>query len=209
MALLLVESDFDSEIYITESKEENTEKKLYLEGVFLQSNRLNRNKRIYPTETLKKHVDEYKRDFIIPGRALGELDHPTTPTTNLERVSHVVEDIQQHGDNFVGRARILNTPMGNIAKNLINEGIKLGVSSRGVGSLIKKGTHNVVSDNYKLLAIDLVCTPSAQEAIVEAIYEQQDFIQEAVTDQVYEAARSIINKGLDKKRMMKAIKRMF
>src|SRR6056300_1117913 len=129
----LITEEISNVQIITEGK--GASKKLYIEGVFLQGNIKNRNGRMYPMETLSKEVNRYNETFVQKGRALGELGHPDGPTVNLDRVSHKITSLVREGNNFIGRAKILNTPMGNIAKSLLDEGVKLGVSSRGVGSV--------------------------------------------------------------------------
>ena len=129
----LIREEIESVKFITEGK--GDKKSLYIEGVFLQGNIKNRNGRMYPMETLQKEVARYTESNISSGRALGELGHPDGPTVNLDRVSHKIISLREHGSNFIGKAKILDTPMGQIAKSLIDEGVKLGVSSRGIGSL--------------------------------------------------------------------------
>ena len=129
----LIREEIESVEFLVEQK--NGKKSMYIEGVFLQGNIKNRNGRMYPMETLRREVSRYNENHIQSGRALGELGHPEGPTVNLDRVSHKIVSLKESGSNFIGKAKIMNTPMGNIAKNLIDEGVKLGVSSRGVGSL--------------------------------------------------------------------------
>ena len=163
---------------ITEGKGAN--KKLYIEGVFLQGDIKNRNGRMYPMDTLAKEVGRYNESFVKKGRALGELGHPDGPTVNLDRVSHKITSLVQEGSNFKGKAQILSTPMGKIASSLLGEGVKLGVSSRGIGSLkpTKEG-FNVVSDDFMLAtAADIVADPSAPDAFVEGIMEGKEWVWE-------------------------------
>ena len=159
-------------------EERNGKKSLYIEGVFLQGDIKNRNGRMYPSETLAKEVSRYNEAFVGKGRALGELGHPDGPTVNLDRVSHKITSLRQEGANFVGRAKILNTPMGSIAKNLLDEGVKLGVSSRGVGSVSMNNEGvNVVGEDFMLAtAADIVADPSAPDAFVDGIMEGKDWI---------------------------------
>tara|TARA_Y100001970_G_scaffold289532_1_gene420262 strand:+ start:1288 stop:1938 length:651 start_codon:yes stop_codon:yes gene_type:complete len=159
-------------------EERNGKKSLYIEGVFLQGDIKNRNGRMYPSETLAKEVSRYNEAFVSKGRALGELGHPDGPTVNLDRVSHKITSLRQEGANFVGRAKILNTPMGSIAKNLLDEGVKLGVSSRGVGSVSMNNEGvNVVGEDFMLAtAADIVADPSAPDAFVDGIMEGKDWI---------------------------------
>ena len=163
----LIREEIESVEFITEEK--NGKKSLYIEGIFLQGNIKNRNGRMYPMETLQKEVNRYNEAHVQSGRALGELGHPDGPTVNLDRVSHKITSLRESGSNFIGRAKILDTPMGQIAKSLIGEGVKLGVSSRGIGSLkpTKEG-FNVVGDDFMLAtAADIVSDPSAPDAFVE------------------------------------------
>ena len=159
-------------------EERNGKKSLYIEGVFLQGDIKNRNGRMYPAQTLAKEVSRYNEDFVGKGRALGELGHPDGPTVNLDRVSHKIMSLRQEGSNFIGRAKVLNTPMGNIAKNLLDEGVKLGVSSRGVGSVTTNNEGvNVVGEDFMLAtAADIVADPSAPDAFVDGIMEGKDWI---------------------------------
>ena len=159
-------------------EERGGKKSLYIEGVFLQGDIKNRNGRMYPAQTLAKEVARYNEAFVGKGRALGELGHPDGPTVNLDRVSHKIMSLRQEGSNFIGRAKILNTPMGSIAKNLLDEGVKLGVSSRGVGSVnMNNEGVNVVGEDFMLAtAADLVADPSAPDAFVDGIMEGKDWI---------------------------------
>ncbi len=158
-------------------EESNGKSSLFIEGVFLQGNVKNRNGRVYRTETLKREVDRYITEHVNRGRALGELGHPDGPTVNLDRVSHKIVSLRQEGNNFVGKAKLLETPMGKIAKNLIEEGVTLGVSSRGVGSLKEttKG-YKVVGEDFMLAtAADIVADPSAPDAFVQGIMEGKEW----------------------------------
>ena len=177
----LIREEIESVEFITEEK--NGKKSLYIEGIFLQGNIKNRNGRMYPMETLQKEVNRYNEAHVNTGRALGELGHPDGPTVNLDRVSHKITSLRESGSNFIGRAKILDTPMGSIAKSLIGEGVKLGVSSRGIGSLkpTKEG-FNVVGDDFMLAtAADIVADPSAPDAFVEGIMEGKEWIWEGTT----------------------------
>ena len=174
----LIREEIESVEFVTE--ERNGKKSLYIEGVFLQGNIKNRNGRMYPMETLAKEVNRYNESNVVTGRALGELGHPDGPTVNLDRVSHKIVSLKESGSNFIGKAKILDTPMGQIAKSLIGEGVKLGVSSRGIGSLkpTKEG-FNVVGDDFMLAtAADIVADPSAPDAFVEGIMEGKEWIWE-------------------------------
>ena len=172
----LITEEIDSVEFIVE--QHNGKKQLYIEGVFLQGEIKNRNGRVYPMATLRREVGRYNENHVQKGRALGELGHPEGPTVNLDRVSHKIVSLKESGSNFVGKAKILNTPMGKIASSLIEEGVKLGVSSRGVGSLkmTREGV-NVVGDDFMLsTAADIVSDPSAPDAFVEGIMEGKDWV---------------------------------
>ena len=156
----------------------NGKKNLFIEGVFLQGEIKNRNGRMYPMQTLAREVGRYNENFVEKGRALGELGHPDGPTVNLDRVSHKIVSLKESGNNFIGKAKILSTPMGKIASNLLGEGVKLGVSSRGVGSLNKTNEgYSVVGEDFTLAtAADIVADPSAPDAFVDGIMEGKDWI---------------------------------
>jgi hypothetical protein len=162
--------------YITEDG--NTGKKNYkIRGVFMQADIKNRNNRMYPGEILEKEVKRYNKEYIQQNRAFGELGHPDGPTVNLERVSHMITDLYPDGKNFIGEAKILDTPYGKIVKNLIDEGAKLGVSSRGMGSLEPRRDMHVVKDDFYLAtAADIVADPSAPSAFVEGIMEGKEWV---------------------------------
>ena len=162
--------------YITEEKEGGG-KNYKIRGIFMQADIKNRNGRIYPMEVLDEEVRKYNKNFIQQNRAFGELGHPDGPTVNLERVSHMITSLKPDGKNFIGEAKIMDTPMGKIVKNLMDEGAKLGVSSRGMGSLRQKGGANVVSDDFYLAtAADIVADPSAPNAFVEGIMEGKEWV---------------------------------
>ena len=159
------------------SEEKNGKKSHFIEGVFLQSEIKNKNGRVYPQGVLAREVAKYDEHHIQKGRALGELGHPEGPSINLDRVSHKIESLREDGNNFIGRAKILETPMGNIAKNLLDEGVRLGVSSRGMGSLKEKDGVNVVADDFMLAtAADIVADPSAPDAFVDGIMEGKEWV---------------------------------
>ena len=162
-------------------EEKEGKKHMFIEGVFLQGNLKNRNGRFYPTEVLAREVNRYNEGFISKGRALGELGHPDGPTVNLDRVSHKIVDLHAEGNNFVGKAKLLETPMGVIAKNLLDEGVQLGVSSRGMGSLRDTNDgYKVVGEDFMLAtAADIVADPSAPDAFVNGIMEGVDWVWEA------------------------------
>jgi hypothetical protein len=172
----LIREEIESVEFIVE--ERNGKKSLYIEGVFLQGDIKNRNGRMYPMETLRHEVARYNENHIMAGRALGELGHPDGPTVNLDRVSHKIISLRESGSNFIGKAKILNTPMGKIAESLISEGVKLGVSSRGVGSLkINREGINVVGEDFMLAtAADIVADPSAPDAFVSGIMEGKEWV---------------------------------
>jgi|TARA_B100002019_G_scaffold29415_1_gene23307 hypothetical protein len=159
------------------TEEKNGKKLLYIEGVFLQSELKNRNGRMYPFSVLEREVKRYNEEYVQSKRALGELGHPDGPTINLDRVSHRIVSLKAEGNNFIGKAQILDTPMGNIAKNLLGEGVQLGVSSRGMGSIERKEDCNVVADDFMLTtAADIVADPSAPDAFVNGIMEGKEWV---------------------------------
>jgi len=163
--------------FVTE-EDENKKKSYFIEGIFMQSEMKNRNGRVYPKAILQKEVKRYTEKFIDTKRAFGELGHPDGPTVNLERVSHMITELVEDGANFVGRAKIMDTPYGKIVKNLIDEGAKLGVSSRGMGSLkpVQDGLQEVQSDFYLATAADIVADPSAPDAFVSGIMEGKEWV---------------------------------
>ena len=159
------------------SEEKDGKRSHFIEGIFLQAELQNKNGRKYPLNTLQREVAKYDENHIRKGRALGELGHPDGPSINLDRVSHKIESLKEDGNNFIGRAKILDTPMGNIAKNLLDEGVRLGVSSRGMGSLKKESNCNVVQDDFMLAtAADIVADPSAPDAFVDGIMEGKEWV---------------------------------
>lgn len=162
--------------YVTEAQGDG--KDHYIKGIFMQGNLKNRNNRVYPMEVLQKEVQRYQKEYIDRKRAFGELGHPSGPTINLDRVSHMITELKQDGDNFVGKAKIIDTPMGNIVKNLMNEGATIGVSSRGMGSLKpnREGIAEVQKDFYLATAADIVADPSAPNAFVEGIMEGKEWV---------------------------------
>jgi len=162
--------------------EETKQKSHFLEGVFLQSELKNRNGRMYPMATMAKEVARYNTEYISKNRAFGELGHPNGPTINLERASHMIKSLNQEGNNWVGKAKILDTPYGNIVKNLIDEGAQLGVSSRGMGTLRQKADCQVVQDDFMLsTAADIVADPSAPQAFVNGVMEGVDWVYDVAT----------------------------
>lgn len=154
-------------------------KNYFIEGTFLQGNLKNRNGRIYPIDVLKEEVDRYVKEYVNTGRAMGELSHPENPSINLERVSHMIKELRQDGNNFVGKAKIIDTPYGKIVKNLMDEGARLGVSSRGLGTLQEKDGVNYVGKDFRLVtAADIVADPSAPDAFVRGIMENKEWVYE-------------------------------
>ncbi len=151
--------------------------RFFIEGIFLQAEKKNRNGRVYPVGILRNEVDKYVGEFVEQKRAFGELGHPDGPTVNLERVSHMITELYEDGNNFIGKAKIMETPYGKIVGNLLSEGAKLGVSSRGMGSVKEKGGANVVQDDFSLAtAADIVADPSAPDAFVDGIMEGKEWV---------------------------------
>ena len=189
--------------FIVEGK--GAKKKMYIEGVFLQGEIKNRNGRMYPINTLAKEVNRYNESFVKKGRALGELGHPEGPTVNLDRVSHKITSLVQEGNNFRGKAQLLSTPMGKIAQNLIGEGVTLGVSSRGVGSLKEdvRGCKVVGEDFMLATAADIVADPSAPDAFVSGIMEGKEWIWEGgiLREQLAEKTQKRINTLVDQRKL--------
>ena len=179
MKLISEFNDYGVQPVIVEQNEKG-EKDYFIEGIFMQSEIKNRNGRIYPKEVIQKEVKRYNKEFVEKKRAFGELGHPEGPTINLDKVSHMIEKLEEDGNNFVGRAKILSTPNGQIVKKLIDDGAKLGVSSRGLGSLESKGNAQYVKDDFQLAtAGDIVADPSAPEAFVEGIMEGVEWVYES------------------------------
>ena len=166
-----------TDVQLIAEADENGKKSHKIKGIFMQANIKNRNGRVYPQEILEKEVNRYRKEFINKKRAFGELGHPDGPTVNLERVSHMITKLYPDGRNFIGEAKIMNTPYGKIVKGLIDEGAQLGVSSRGMGSLVQKGGFNYVKDDFYLAtAADIVADPSAPDAFVEGIMEGKEWV---------------------------------
>ncbi len=161
---------------LAEVNEETGEKNYFIEGIFLQAAQKNRNNRLYPPETLMNEVKRYTKEYVNKNRAMGELNHPQGPTVNLDRVSHIIKELRADGNDLYGKAKIMDTPMGKIAKNLIDEGAKLGVSSRGMGSLKEKNGVNEVQNDFMLAAVDIVADPSAPNAFVNGIMEGAEWV---------------------------------
>ena len=199
----LITEEISKVEFITEGKGKC--KKCFIEGVFLQGDIKNRNGRMYPMETLSREVARYDESFIQKGRALGELGHPDGPTVNLDRVSHKIVSLTQEGNNFRGKAQLLETPMGKIARSLIDEGVCLGVSSRGVGSLREdRNGYKVVGEDFMLAtAADIVADPSAPDAFVQGIMEGKEWIWEGgvLREQLAENTKRRINTLVDQRKL--------
>lgn len=167
---------------IVEAAKSGTGKDYFIEGIFLQTNRPNRNNRIYDRSIMENEVKRYDKEYIQKNRAFGELGHPESPTINLDRVSHMIKSLKIEGDNFIGKAKIMDTPYGKIVKSLIDEGAQLGVSSRGLGSLVQKNGVNHVQNDFMLAtAADIVADPSAHDAFVEGVMEGAEWVYNAST----------------------------
>jgi hypothetical protein len=199
----LIREEIEQVEFIVENK--NGKKSLFIEGVFLQGNIKNRNGRMYPMETLRREVARYNENHVAQGRALGELGHPDGPTVNLDRVSHKIVSLRESGSNFIGKAKILSTPMGKIAESLISEGVKLGVSSRGIGSLrMTREGINVVGEDFMLAtAADIVADPSAPDAFVSGIMEGKEWVWDGgiLREKYAEKTYKTINTLVDQKRL--------
>tara|TARA_B100000676_G_scaffold141216_1_gene139855 strand:- start:2177 stop:2824 length:648 start_codon:yes stop_codon:yes gene_type:complete len=198
----LITEEVSNVKFITEGK--GSKKKLYIEGTFLQGEIKNRNGRVYPVSTLANEVTRYNESFVNKGRALGELGHPDGPTVNLDRVSHKITSLKQEGNNFVGKAQILNTPMGKIASSLIEEGVTLGVSSRGIGSLREENGVKYVGEDFQLAtAADIVADPSAPDAFVNGIMEGKEWVWEGgiLREALAERTKKSINTLVDQRRL--------
>ena len=190
----LITEQIEEVKFLTEDN--NGEKTHYIQGVFLQGEIKNRNGRVYPIDILEREVSRYTTENISKNRALGELGHPEGPTVNLDRASHKIESLVREGNNYIGKAKLLDTPMGQIAKSLLDEGVSLGVSSRGVGSLREMGGANYVRDDYQLAtAADIVADPSAPDAFVEGIMEGKEWVWD--NGLLKEQEISSIKKGID------------
>tara|TARA_S200002703_G_scaffold31202_2_gene27175 strand:- start:8395 stop:9039 length:645 start_codon:yes stop_codon:yes gene_type:complete len=174
---LITEHNDENLNYLTEEKD--GKKQAFIEGVFMQAEKMNRNKRIYPKEVLAEATAKYVREQVKTGRAVGELDHPEGPQINLDKVSHKITELKFEGNNVVGKALILDTPMGKIVKGLIDGGVKLGVSSRGMGTVEQKDGKTYVKDDYMLSTVDIVQDPSAPAAFVDGIMEGVEWVYES------------------------------
>ena len=204
----LIREEIEQVEVIVESR--NGKKNLFIEGVFLQGEIKNRNGRMYPMQTLAREVGRYNENFVQKGRALGELGHPDGPTVNLDRVSHKIVSLKESGNNFIGKAKILSTPMGKIASDLLGEGVKLGVSSRGVGSLNKTNEgYSVVGEDFTpATAADIVADPSAPDAFVDGIMEGKEWvwdggiIRERLASKTYKQINTLVDQNkLDEQKL--------
>ena len=199
----LITEQIDDVEVIVENR--NGKKSMFIEGIFLQGDIQNRNGRMYPMDTLRREVQRYNESFVDSGRAVGELGHPEGPTVNLDRVSHKIVSLKESGSNFIGKAKILSTPMGKIAQNLIDEGVKLGVSSRGLGTLaVNENGIKVVSDDFMLAtAADIVSDPSAPDAFVSGIMEGKDWVWDGgiVREQLAKRTYKQVNTLVDNKQL--------
>lgn len=175
MSMKLITEHLEDVQYITEKKEDGT-KSVFIEGIFMQAEKQNRNKRIYPRAVLESAVSRYVNEQVATGRAVGELNHPEGPMINLDKVSHRITELKWDGNNVIGKAQILKTPMGQIVSGLIEGGVVLGVSSRGMGSIEQKNGKTYVKDDFVLSTVDIVQDPSAQEAFVNGIMEGVEWI---------------------------------
>ena len=187
------------------TEESNGKKNLFIKGVFLQAEQVNRNGRMYRMPVMEREVKRYTEQYVNKGRALGELGHPDGPTVNLDRVSHKIVELQREGNNFIGKAQILSTPMGKIAESLLKEGVCLGVSSRGIGSLrpTKEGFNEVGEDFMLATAADIVADPSAPDAFVQGIMEGKEWIWDGgvLREKLAEQTQRRINTLIDQKRL--------
>ena len=174
--MLLITEVNDNINLVTE--EVNGEKQYHIDGIFMQAEQKNRNGRVYPQKTLMKEVQRYNNEYVKTNRAMGELGHPDGPQLNLERVSHLIKELRVDGNDIYGRAKILDTPYGKIVKDLVKEGVKIGVSSRGMGSLKQVNGINEVQEDFNLAAVDIVADPSAPDAFVEGIMEGKEWVWE-------------------------------
>jgi hypothetical protein len=202
---LICEINEDIEV-LTEDK--NGQKSYFIEGTFLQGDIKNRNGRVYEFKMLKDKVEQYRKEFVEQKRAFGELGHPEGPTINLERVSHMITDLKPDGKNFYGKAKVMDTPYGKIVKNLMDEGAKLGVSSRGVGSIEEKNGANYVKDDFRLsTAADIVADPSAPEAFVRGVMEGREWVYEngvlkaREIEEIKESIRRASSRNLEEQKM--------
>ena len=198
----LISEEIESVDILTEEKD--GKKTLYISGPFLQAEVVNRNKRCYPIQTMVKEVKRYSDEFVSKGRALGELGHPDGPQINLDRVSHKIVSLTQEGNNFMGKAQILSTPMGKIAESLLADGVKLGVSSRGMGSISQHEGVSYVGEDFMLAtAADIVADPSAPDAFVDGVMEGKEWVWEGsvLRERQVEQVKKTINTLVDQKKL--------
>ena len=198
----LISEEIESVDILTEEKD--GKKTLYISGPFLQAEVVNRNKRCYPIQTMVKEVKRYSDEFVSKGRALGELGHPDGPQINLDRVSHKIVSLTQEGNNFMGKAQILSTPMGKIAESLLADGVKLGVSSRGMGSISQHEGVSYVGEDFMLAtAADIVADPSAPDAFVDGVMEGKEWVWEGsvLRERQIEQVKKTINTLVDQKKL--------
>ena len=199
----LITEEIQKVEFITEGK--GSDKQCFIKGIFLQAEQVNRNGRMYPLSIMEREVNRYNENFVCKGRALGELGHPDGPTVNLDRVSHKICELYRDGNNFIGKAKLLETPMGKIAKSLIGEGVCLGVSSRGVGSLkMTNEGHKIVGEDFMLAtAADIVADPSAPDAFVQGIMEGKEWVWEGgiIRERLAEQTQKRINTLVDQRRL--------
>jgi hypothetical protein len=202
----LITETVEEVAYLTENKD--GEKQFFIEGVFMQAEQKNKNGRVYPKQILAKEANRYVTEYVNKNRALGELNHPSGPSVNLDRVSHKVTWLYENNNDFHGKAKILDTPCGQIVKNLMSEGVKLGVSTRGMGSLEKRGSVNVVKEDFMLAAIDIVADPSAPNAFVNGIMEGREWIWDngLLKEQQIAEYRDTLKKTPSKKLQAESIK---
>jgi hypothetical protein len=194
----LIKEEVSQVQFIVEEDKKTGKKEHFIQGIFMQAEQKNRNGRVYPRHILQKEVDRYNRDYVEKNRAFGELGHPDSPTINLDRVSHMITKLYPDGNNFMGKAKILDTPNGKIVKSLLDGGACLGVSTRGVGSLRPHGGHQLVQDDFHLAtAADIVADPSAPDAFVQGIMEDVDWVLTARgwTPATHEKAKKMITEA--------------
>ncbi len=201
--LLITETNF-SGVNSGHVLDKDGKKSYHIEGIFLQAEQKNRNGRIYPSYILEREVDRYTRDYIANSRSIGELNHPQEPSVNPERACHLIESLTKQGNNWIGRSKILSTPVGNIVKGLLDDGVQLGVSSRGLGTLTDKEDAKYVNEDFYMSTIDVVSDPSAPSAWVNGIFEGKEFYMgndeefiEKVKDNINKTAAKVKRSALD------------
>lgn len=202
MKLIREDQSFDQVKIVTEQKEDGT-KNLYIEGVYLQAEVKNRNNRVYPSSIMEREVNRYIEEAIDKNRAVGELNHPDTPSINLDRVSHKIVSLKRENNNWIGKAKIVDTPCGKIARGLHESGVQLGVSSRGLGSLSESNGVNIVNEDYYLVtAADIVADPSAPDAFVNGIYEGKEWVWEnnQLVEKIAKETKRMLDNGVSKRK---------